>query len=198
MTALVSTALTLTIIICSACGGGSPGITAPTPLITTPSTPVANPPPRPVANWIGEATVTAVQRGFGGPCGWGTTLGETRSGVEWNIQMTGSSITLDQDLPNWPTDDLPYAGSMRETHFAASYYQGDDYLRWACQFRAATIKGDFSADFSTFQAVETLGWGTPESGTTVERRWVGRRAPRSILWDRVAPSAERVGHTSSK
>jgi hypothetical protein len=89
--------------------------------------------------------------------------------------MTGSSITLDQDLPNWPTDDLPYSGTVRGTHFEGMYYQGDDYLKWVCQFRGATIAGEFDADFSTFQAVETLGWGTPETGTSVERRWVARR-----------------------
>ena len=177
MTALRSTPLGLLIIVCAACGGGSPA--APTSAPTAPSTPVATPPPRPAANWTGDATVTAVRRGSGGPCGWGTMLGETTSSVEWNIQMTGSSITLDQDLPNWPSDDLPYSGNVRGTHFEATYYQGDDYLRWVCQFRAAAITGDFSADFSTFQALETLGWGTPETGTMVERRWVARRvAPR--------------------
>jgi hypothetical protein len=179
MTAVRSTILVVLTTVCGACGGGSPAVPAPTPVATAPITP-AIPPPKPVANWTGDATVTAVQRGSGGPCGWGTTLGETRSGVEWNIQMTGSSITLDQDLPNWPSDDLPYTGSVRGTHFEGTYYQGDDYLRWVCQFRAATIAGDFNADFSTFQAVETLGWGTPESGTSVERRWVARRVtPRS-------------------
>ena len=171
-----STTLLLVLIsVSAACRGGSPAVPAPTPISTAPTTPVAIPTPRPLANWTGDATVTAVRRGTGGPCGWGTTLGDTRSGVEWNIQMTGGSITLDQDLPNWPTDDLPYSGSVRGTHFEGTYYQGDDYLRWVCQFRGATITGDFDPDFSTFQAVETLGWGTPESGTSVERHWVARR-----------------------
>jgi hypothetical protein len=167
--------LLLVVILCSACGSSLPGATPPTPVPTTPATPTQSPVYRPAANWIGDATVTAVRRGSGGPCGWGTTIGETRSGVEWNIQMTSGWITLDQDLPNWPSDDLPYSGSVRGTHFEATFYQGDDYLRGACQFRAATITGDFSADFSTFQAVEMLGWGTPEAGTAVERRWVARR-----------------------
>jgi hypothetical protein len=174
MTALRVTTVVV-LIICGACGGGSPAVLAPTPVPTAPTTPVIAPTPRPVANWTGDATVTAVRRGTGGPCGWGTTLGETRNGVEWNVQMTGSSITLDQDLPNWPTDDLPYSGTVRGTHFEGMYYQGDDYLKWVCQFRGATIAGEFDADFSTFQAVETLGWGTPETGTSVERRWVARR-----------------------
>jgi hypothetical protein len=177
----------LFIIGCGACGGGSPAMTVPTSVPAASSAPAPPPTPTPVANWSGDATVTAVRRGSGGPCGWGTTLGETRSGVQWNIQMTGSSITLDQDLPNWPTDDLPYSGTIRGTHFDATYYQGDDYLRSACQFRAAAITGDFSSDFSTFEAVETLGWGTPEAGTMVERRWMARRAsPRNQPSDRAA------------
>jgi hypothetical protein len=135
------------------------------------------PSPRPVANWLGDAIVTAARTGSGGPCGWGTRAGETRDGVEWNIQINGSSITLEQDLPNSPTDDLPYSGTLSGTHFEATYSQGDDYLRWACQFRGATMTGDFSADFSTFQAAETLGWGAPETGSTVERQWRGRRVP---------------------
>ena len=179
MTAVRWTMFAVLISVCGACGGSSPAVPAPTAVPTAPTTP-ATPTPRPVANWNGDATVTAVRRGSGGPCGWGTTLGETRSGVEWNVQMTGSSITLDQDLPNWPTDDLPYSGSVRGTHFEATYYQGDDYLRWVCQFRAATITGDFDAGFSTFQAVETLGWGTPDNGTSVERRWLARVTVRSL------------------
>ena len=170
-----STTLVVLITVCGACGGGSPAAPSPTPVPTASSAPAPTPTSRPVPNWTGDATVTAVRRGSGGPCGWGTALGETRSGVEWNIQMTGSSITLDQDLPNWPSDDLPYSGTVRGSHFEGTYYQGDDYLRWVCQFRGATITGDFDADFSTFQAVETLGWGTPETGTSVERRWVARR-----------------------
>ena len=170
-----STTLLALISVCAACGGGSPPVSAPTPVPTASITPVATPTSRPVGNWTGDATVTAVRRGSGGPCGWGTTLAETRNGVEWNIQMTGSSISLDQDLPNWPSDDLSYTGTLRGTHFEGTYYQGDDYLRGACQFRGATITGDFDAGFSTFQAVETLGWGTPENGTSVERHWVARR-----------------------
>lgn len=180
MTAVRSTTLVVLITVCGACGGASPAVPAPTPVPTASSAPPSIPTPKPVANWTGDATVTAVRRGSGGPCGWGTSPGETRNGVEWNVEITGSSITLDQDLPNWPTDDLPYSGNVRGTHFEATYYQGDDYLRWVCQFRGATITGDFDRDFSTFQAIETLGWGPPETGTSVERHWVGRRAmPRS-------------------
>src|SRR5215471_11854932 len=54
------------------------------------------------ANWIADATVTSVT-GTGG-CGWGITAGDTRTGVWWRITQNGGSITLDEDMPNWPTD----------------------------------------------------------------------------------------------
>jgi hypothetical protein len=125
-------------------------------------------------NWLGDATVVSAKYGSGGPCGWGTQVGETRAGVYWHIEVHGDAIELDQDLPNWPTDDLPYKGTLRGTHFTATYEQGGDYLRSVCPFRGATIAGEFSSDFSTFEASETLGWGTPETGTSVERHWIGR------------------------
>lgn len=165
------------VLMAGACGGGSPA-TAPTQVPATMPSPFTMPPAPsrgPVANWHGDATVTAAKRGDGGPCGWGTTVGETRTAVLWNIEMAGDSITLDEDLPNWPTDDLPFKGTLRATHFEATYEQGGEYLRSVCQFRGARLTGDFNSDFSGFEAVETLGWGTPEGGTTVERRWLGRR-----------------------
>jgi hypothetical protein len=115
----------------------------------------------------------AANYGSGGPCGWGTSVGQTRAGVEWNINISGNSISLDEDMPNWPTDDIPYSGTLSGTQFNATYSSGSDYLRWVCQFREATLTGTFNADFSTFEAMETLAWGTPETGTTVQRRWSG-------------------------
>jgi hypothetical protein len=53
--------------------------------------------------------------------------------------------------------------------------QGDDYLKWVCQFKGGTLTGRFSADFSMFEADETLIWGPPVSETTVYRRWVVSR-----------------------
>jgi hypothetical protein len=47
--------------------------------------------------------------------------------------------------------------------------------RIVCQFREGSISGSFSSDFSTFDAVETLIWGTPGTETIVERHWVGSR-----------------------
>jgi hypothetical protein len=62
------------------------------------------------ANWITDATV---QSSTGGGCGWGTAVGDTRSGVLWRVKQTGDSVTLDEDMPNWPTDDIPYSEWFR-------------------------------------------------------------------------------------
>lgn len=171
---LFRTALVLLTVACSGCDHAPAAALTPSPV---PQTPAATPPapvPYPVVNWLADATVVAVTRGDGGPCGWGTSPGETRKDVYWRIDMRGDAIELDEDLPNWPTDDILYKGTLKGTHFTATYSQGDDYLLYVCRFRGATITGDFSSDFSTFEAEETLGWGTPDDGTTVRRHWTGR------------------------
>jgi hypothetical protein len=147
----------------------------------TAGSPVAPTTPAPVsapsngANWTANATVTAVTRGSAPPCGWGTSVGDTRAGVEWRITMTGEQVSLDEDMRNWPTDDVPFAGRLSGVQFTASYASGSDYARYVCQFREGTLSGTFSSDFSTFDAVETLIWGTPETQTVVQRHWVGSR-----------------------
>ena len=74
-------------------------------------------------------------------------------------------------MVNWPTDHIPYTGSLIGQQFTARYYQGDDYLRWVCQFKEGELTGSFSSDFSTFDAQETLVWGTGATETRVLRRW---------------------------
>jgi hypothetical protein len=114
--------------------------------------------------------------GPGAACGWGTRVGDSRNDVEWNIRIDASTILLDEDMPNWPNDDVPYSGTLRGRQFDGSLFMGDDYLRWACQFKGGTLTGEFNTDFSTFAATEILTWGPPERETTVTRRWVGRLA----------------------
>jgi len=109
----------------------------------------------------------------GHACGWGTAPNQTRSGVQWRIAIAGDSIVLDEDMPNWPTDDIPYAGTLTGGQFTATYASGSDYLRYVCQFKGGSLSGTFSADFSSFEALETLTWGPPGNETTVQRRWTG-------------------------
>jgi hypothetical protein len=122
------------------------------------------------ANWIADATVTSVT-GTGG-CGWGITAGDARTGVWWRITQNGGSITLDEDMPNWPTDDVPFSGSLSGTQFAAADVESGGGI---CQFRGEQLVGTFSADGQTFDASETLSWGSPTASVTVQRHWAGRR-----------------------
>lgn len=106
--------------------------------------------------------------------GPGTSLGEARDGVDWRITLTADAISLDEDMRNWPTDDIPYSGHLDGAQFAASYTSASNYADFVCQFREATFIGRFTSD-STFDAVETLVWGRPGTQTTVIRRWHGSR-----------------------
>jgi hypothetical protein len=154
---------------------GSARLTTPTATPSASSGPATVPlPPLPNnANWIAEATVLSATGGGG--CGWGRTPGDTRSGVAWRVEISGESIVLDEDMRNWPTDDVPYRGTLNGAAFTAMYDQGPDYLRWVCQFKGGTLTGTFSLDQTTFEAMETLIWGAPGSETTVRRRWSGSR-----------------------
>ena len=160
----------------AACGGGYVTPTTPTTPTTPPPTPSTTLPPsnRPVTNWKADALVIEVVRGDGGPCGWGTSPAETRAGVEFNIKIDGAAISIDEDMPNWPTDDIPYKGTLSGNEFTVAFDMGPDWLKWVCQWRGATLSGRFSDDRSTFEATEKVFWGTVEAGTTVTRRWSGR------------------------
>jgi hypothetical protein len=162
--------LTLTaVLLFTACSDvRSPTQATPTPTPapqakTTPTTPVNG------ANWIADATVLS---STGGGCGWGTAAGDTRSGVLWRITQTADSVTLDEDMPNWPTDDIPYSGSLSGSRFIATEVEPG---LGVCQFRGGDLSGSFSEDGLHFEASETLRWGSAEHPTTVQRHWTGRR-----------------------
>jgi hypothetical protein len=94
--------------------------------------------------------------------------------VDWRIAVTADTILLDEDVRNWPTDDIPYTGHLDGGQFTTSYKSGSDYDSYVCQFRESTLTGRFTSD-STFDAVETLVWGRPGFETTVVRHWNGSR-----------------------
>jgi hypothetical protein len=119
--------------------------------------------------------VEAVVLGVRIPCGWGTAVGDRFTGVSWGITIEGNSIALDEDLANWPTDHVPYKGTLNGQQFTATYDNGPDYLVYACQFKGGRLSGSFNADFSAFDAVEILEWGPPGGETRVRRQWAGRR-----------------------
>jgi len=121
------------------------------------------------ANWIGDATVVSVSNSGG--CGWGRTVGETRSGVLWNVTITGTTVTVDEDMANFPTDDVLFSGVISGVDFTAQHMQQPAGV---CLFAGGTLTGTFSNDFSTFTADETLRWGV-ENQTIVKRRWEVRK-----------------------
>jgi hypothetical protein len=147
------------------CGDGNV-VSAPTPSSSVPSFTA------PPSGWIGDATVLS-SSGPGG-CGWGRTPGDTHAGVLWGVSLSGSTVSLDQDLKNWPTDHIPYSGTVSGLQFTASYSQP---ISGVCQFAGATLSGTFTTDLSAFDAMETLTWGEGASRTTVQRRWQVRRNP---------------------
>lgn len=89
--------------------------------------------------------------------------------VLWRLIVDGNAVTLDEDMGNWPTDDVLYKGTVDGVRFTASYNTGGDYLQWVCQFKGGTLTGTFTADFSAFDAVEIVVWGPPGDETIVER-----------------------------
>ena len=160
----------LVLLILAACSSDSVNITGPNDNQTTNTSTPTSGSTLASANWIGDATVTG-SSGSGG-CGWGRTLSETRSGVLWRIVISGNAVTLDEDMANWPTDHIPYSGTLNGVQFTALYKQTPSGV---CQFAGATLSGTFSDDFSTFTADETLTWGEGTTQTIVQRRWQVRK-----------------------
>jgi len=100
-------------------------------------------------------------------------VGETRTAVLWRVVISGNTVTLDEDMANWPTDDIPYAGTLNGLQFAAQYTQAPVGV---CQFAGATLTGTFSDDFSTFTADETVRWGDGTAQTIVQRQWQAKKS----------------------
>ena len=149
-----------------ACGGS---VTAPAPRDPqTPATPVA----LPVASrWAGHYTVLS-SVGSGG-CGAGRVPDE-QGDVGWLVTYDGSEILLDENIANYPTDDVLFKGAFSESSrdVSASYSQGPMYADSVCQFREATLVGVFNQDVTRMEGTETLVWGEPGNETLVVRKWL--------------------------
>jgi hypothetical protein len=148
---------------------------APTPVPTSPLAPtIASPttslPGPGLANWTADATVVS-KLGAGG-CGWGLAPGESRAGVLWRVTIDGTAVTLEEDMGNWPTDHVPFGGTLKGQEFTATYEQQPEGV---CMFRGGMLTGRFAADLSTFDADEVLVWGVTGGETRVQRRWHGMK-----------------------
>jgi hypothetical protein len=142
------------------------------PTIVQPS-PASSPRAESVPNFRAEAVSISAAGEYGG-CGWGRTPGE-KVQKGWRITIDGGAVLLDEDVGNWPTDDVPYHGTLEGRRFTARVDGSPDYLSYACQWRGGNLSGEFTADFSAFDADETMFWGPPERETVVHRHWVGSR-----------------------
>src|SRR5262249_12876179 len=102
------------------------------------------------------------------------TTGQTRTNVPWRITVGAGSILFEQDIASGSNDRASFSGVLNGQDFTASSTTGGSALS-SCVFRGGTLTGRFSADFSTFDANETLTWGLAGSETTLQQRWVGAR-----------------------
>jgi len=154
----------------SGCSGPSSPVSPAMPTIPTPTVPTPPIGPENGANWIGDAAVVSFT---GEGCGSMTAAG--RTGVLWKIAQTGGSVTLDEDMHNWPTDDSPYTGSLNGTQFTATYVQPQGPGSTGCLFVGGDLIGSFSDDGLRFDAVETIVWRVADQTVRLVRRWTGRR-----------------------
>ncbi len=139
-----------------------------------PSTPVqvsnAAPPAGSTTSWVATRTVQSVTGS--GPCVSGNKEGDTATGILWAIDINGKTIVLDENMRNWPTDDVLYTGTLDGLQFSAA---NPEQPGGVCQFRGSTLTGNFNADFSTFQATETVTLEAQGTEMTVQSHWTGTR-----------------------
>ena len=101
------------------------------------------------------------------------TPGQIFPGQNWKINMGSGSIFLQQDLSNTPNLQPTFSGTLNGLDFIASSSNVGSVLLPSCLFRTSTLKGRFSQNFRTFDAIELLTWGSPGAETTIERSWTG-------------------------
>jgi hypothetical protein len=120
--------------------------------------------------WVGDATLVSLTG-----VGCGSMSNATRSGVLWAITQTGSSLSMDEDMSNWPTDDTPYTGTLSGTQFTAKYVQPQQAGVVGCVFQGGDLSGSFSEDGAHFDAIETNVWVAAGNEVRMQRHWTGRR-----------------------
>jgi hypothetical protein len=77
-------------------------------------------------------------------------------------------------MGNYPTDDVPYTGSLSGTHFTATYVQ-QLQAGVGCVFQGGDLSGSFSEDGLRFDAVETNVWIAAGNEVRMQRHWTGSR-----------------------
>src|SRR5262245_22289118 len=141
------------------------GVVNPTPLVVV----------RPFVNpfSIFRADLTIVNVTVFKSCAVIFTPGQLFPGTRWRMNIGPGSIFLEQDITNAPNQQATFSGTLNGLDFIASSTNVGSFLLPSCLFRSSTLKGRFSPNFATFDAVELLTWGSPGAETTVQRNWVG-------------------------
>jgi len=140
---------------------------------------VVNPTPlevvRPIVNpfSIFRADLTIVTVTTFKSCAVIFTPGQLFPGTQWRMNIGSGSIFLQQDITNAPNQQATFSGTLNGLDFIASSSNVGSFLLPSCLFRSSTLKGRFSPNFATFDAVELLTWGSPGAETTVQRNWAG-------------------------
>ena len=132
---------------------------------TAPTTPVVPPaPPTNSSLWRGDATFVSCS---GAECSSTSyTTGFARSGVDWQVTLSGSAIQLLEDAYDF-MDAILYSGTLENGHFVASFH-----CQPGCIYpREGRIEGEFAAGLSSFEARHVLIYGAPHSETRVELQW---------------------------
>jgi hypothetical protein len=121
--------------------------------------------------WIGDSIFLTFS-GAGDCSQAGSRHG--RSGVYWDVKLSGAEIALNEDMRNWPTDNTDYTGTVAGRRFVATHRGATDGP--LCSVREGRLEGEFSRDGNSFQARETLIFRSPTSEGRLERSWrVARR-----------------------
>jgi hypothetical protein len=146
----------------ASCGDGDFG--SPTRPTGQPAHPAAD-----ESSFLGTGTVIAAS---GSVCGWAQRVGDTRDDMQFRFRREGDSITIDEDMANWPTDHSTYHGTVSGFDFAATgTYPGGD----VCDYRGGEFSGSFTEDGRRFDATAVYYWGSEGSVGRIETRWVGTR-----------------------
>ena len=138
--------------------GGSYSPTAPTP----PGVPTA--PAIDQSFWTGDATFVSCS---GEGCSSTSyTTGFERSGVDWEVTLSGSAIQLIENVGDF-FDSMLYRGTLDNGHFVASFR-----CEPGCIYpREVKVEGEFAAGSTSFEARQVLIYGAPDSETRVELQW---------------------------
>jgi hypothetical protein len=126
--------------------------------LRSPAEPVAVLPPSgsgPASGaWIADSTLVEVNSAL-------CHIPGGAAGVRWSTEQSGSTLTFVENATSDPIDRTRFSGSLVELEFSASGPTPAGRPTNECDFQGGGLSGSFSADWSRFEADETMTWGSP-------------------------------------